>query len=79
MTLDCTESQASRIEAALSDHSEKNVVRFGIIRQSQALMTCIVPSYAADDHFHFIDGAGGGYAQAATKLKQRQARAQATT
>ena len=29
-------------------------------------MTCIVPSYVSDDHVHFLDGAGGGYALAAT-------------
>ena len=28
-------------------------------------MTCIVPSPFADDHVHFLDGAGGGYALAA--------------
>ena len=34
-------------------------------------MTCIVPSYVSDDHVHFLDGAGGGYALAAQNLKQK--------
>jgi hypothetical protein len=38
-------------------------------------MTCIVPSYTADNHFHFIDGAEGGYAEAARRLKTPSERA----
>ena len=34
-------------------------------------MTCIVPSYVSDDHVHFLDGAGGGYALAAQALKEK--------
>ena len=37
-------------------------------------MTCIVPSYVSDDHVHFLDGAGGGYALAALNLKEKRAR-----
>ena len=40
-------------------------------------MTCIVPSYVSDDHVHFLDGAGGGYALAAQNLKQKIARREA--
>ena len=32
-------------------------------------MTCIVPSIAECDHVHFVDGAGGGYALAAKRMK----------
>jgi hypothetical protein len=32
-------------------------------------MTCIVPSIVRDDHFHFIDGADGGYTRAAEAIK----------
>lgn len=69
LTVDCTPDQADRIEALLLAGEEEGVLRFGLFRQTQALMTCIVPSYTADDHFHFIDGAGGGYALAARRLK----------
>jgi hypothetical protein len=32
-------------------------------------MTCFTPSPTKSDHVHFIDGAQGGYAAAATALK----------
>ena len=41
------------------------ICRYGLHRQSSALMTCIVPSPMTRDHMHFIDGAAGGYAMAA--------------
>jgi hypothetical protein len=33
------------------------------------MMTCFTPSALRSDHVHFIDGAQGGYASAATALK----------
>jgi hypothetical protein len=38
-------------------------------RQPAAIMTCIVPSITESNHVHFIDGAAGGYALAAQKLR----------
>jgi hypothetical protein len=32
-------------------------------------MTCVVPSALTPDHMHFVDGAGGGYAAAASRLR----------
>ena len=69
MTLDCTPALADRIEARLAEARTSNVVRFGLHRQDAALMTCIVPSITESNHFHFIDGATGGYALAAQQLK----------
>ena len=69
MTLDLDSDQISRIEALLKQASEVGLCHYGIHRQSQALMTCIVPSPFNRDHMHFIDGAAGGYAVAATQLK----------
>jgi hypothetical protein len=31
-------------------------------------MTCFVPTPIARDHIHFIDGAAGGYAVAASQI-----------
>ena len=42
-------------------------------RQDAALMTCFTPSVMRSDHVHFIDGARGGYATAATALKAMMA------
>lgn len=70
MTLDCTAHLADRIEARLGHAAADNVARFGMHRQSAALMTCIVPSISENNHIHFVDGAAGGYAMAARQLKE---------
>jgi len=69
MTLDCSHQTADHLESLLQEGAERGLVRFGLHRQSAALMTCIVPSYASDDHMHFLDGAGGGYAAAALQMR----------
>lgn len=71
MTIDCTHDTAGRIEALLGEAEAAGAVRFGAFRQSEALMTCIVPSPLGDDHLHFIDGAQGGYSEAARRMKGR--------
>jgi hypothetical protein len=70
MTLDCTPGLADRIEQRLERAAGENIARFGLHRQSAALMTCIVPSIAENNHLHFVDGAAGGYAMAARQLKR---------
>ena len=70
MTLDCTQDFADKIELRLAQARLNNIVRFGLHRQSAALMTCIVPSISEGNHFHFVDGAAGGYALAAQQLKR---------
>jgi hypothetical protein len=69
MTLDCTPALADRIEARLRAAEADGIARYGIHRQSKAIMTCIVPSPMESNHVHFIDGAAGGYALAARRLK----------
>ncbi|MDX6751244.1 DUF3095 domain-containing protein [Geminicoccaceae bacterium 1502E] len=73
MTLDCTPSLAGRIETLLARAEAAGVARCGTHRQTAALMTCFVPAPARSDHVHFIDGAAGGYAAAATALKRTAA------
>jgi hypothetical protein len=53
----------------LSKAEKDKVARFGLHRQPSAIMTCIVPSVSASTHVHFVDGAAGGYALAARRLK----------
>lgn len=69
MTLDIDATGADRIEALLQDATARGICRYGLHRQDSALVTCIVPSIATRDHVHFIDGAAGGYAQAAARMK----------
>lgn len=70
MTLDCTPAVADRIDRQLSRAAADGIARYGLHRQASALMTCIVPSVTESNHFHFIDGAAGGYALAAKHLKR---------
>ncbi len=69
MILDCTEELASALTERLARAAENGVVRYGLHRQDAAMMTCFTPSVMRADHVHFIDGARGGYASAATALK----------
>lgn len=69
MTLDCTPALADRIEQRLTQAEKDKVARFGLHRQPSAIMTCIVPSISESSHVHFVDGAAGGYALAARRLK----------
>jgi len=69
MTLDCTAQLADRLEARLQRAEAEGIARYGIHRQARAIMTCIVPSIAESNHVHFVDGAAGGYAIAARRLK----------
>jgi hypothetical protein len=71
MTLDCDAKTQAAIEGLLVKAQGENLLRYGIATQDEAMMTCIVPSIMTDDHVHFIDGAAGGYTQAATQMKRR--------
>jgi hypothetical protein len=69
MILDCTEELERALAELLAKAASERVVRYGLHRQDAAMMTCFTPSVMRSDHVHFIDGARGGYASAATALK----------
>jgi len=69
LTVDCSEAVAQEIESLLTSAAAEGALTFGLHRQKEALLTCIVPSIATDSHLHFLDGAGGGYAAAAAQLR----------
>lgn len=69
MTLDCDKDTETELRLLLEKASEDGIVRYGLHTQSEAMMTCIVPSILTDDHVHFIDGAAGGYTAAAQAIK----------
>ncbi|MGI9388513.1 MAG: DUF3095 domain-containing protein [Boseongicola sp.] len=71
MTVDLNSAHLEEIEARLEQGTRDGVCRFGLHKQDTALVTCIVPSPMTRDHMHFVDGAAGGYAEAANKLKQK--------
>ncbi len=69
MVLDCTPKLADEIETYLKAAAADGVVRYGTHRQNAAMMTCFTPSPTSPNHVHFIDGADGGYATAASAMK----------
>jgi hypothetical protein len=75
MTIDIDEARFRKIEKRLEQAERAGICRFGLHRQSSALMTCIVASPVQRDHIHFVDGAAGGYAMAAAGLKAKAAAA----
>jgi hypothetical protein len=71
MILDCSPELAAEIEQRLDVGAAAGTVRFGLHRQGAAMMTCFTPSATSANHVHFIDGALGGYAVAASALKAK--------
>lgn len=69
MVVDCTTKLADALDRKLGAAASAGIVRFGLHRQDAAMMTCFTPSALRADHVHFIDGARGGYAQAAVAMK----------
>ncbi|MEL7099259.1 MAG: DUF3095 domain-containing protein [Pseudomonadota bacterium] len=69
MTLDVDPATAAALRTLLDEAEAAGTLRYGWHQQDEAMMTCIVPSPLLDNHVHFIDGAAGGYAQAALRLK----------
>lgn len=73
LTVDCDTATAQALENALADARKRGECAYGLHRQAEALMTCLVPSPFRDDHMHFVDGAAGGYSKAAAALKRQLA------
>ncbi|MBI3701252.1 MAG: DUF3095 domain-containing protein [Afipia sp.] len=69
MVLDCSPELAEALEKRLAAAAANGTIRYGLHRQNAAMMTCFTLAASQPDHFHFVDGAGGGYAAAATALK----------
>ncbi|WP_170761437.1 DUF3095 domain-containing protein [Ruegeria lacuscaerulensis] len=69
MTLDCDPATLAQIQMMLEQARGQGKIRFGLHAQDEAMMTCFVPSAMRDDHVHFVDGASGGYAQAAASMQ----------
>ncbi|MEM7290188.1 MAG: DUF3095 family protein, partial [Pseudomonadota bacterium] len=69
MTLSLDKERVDELREMLEKHRASGQLRFGMCEQDQAVLTCYVPSITTDNHFHFLDGAGGGYAAAADDLR----------
>jgi hypothetical protein len=69
ITVSLGEADLKKLTDFLEHEREAKHLRYGLCVQDSAVLTCYVPSVTSDTHFHFLDGAGGGYAQAATNMK----------
>lgn len=69
MTVSLPQERISQLREFLEGCREKGEIHYGMSEQDQAVLTCFVPSITSDAHYHFLDGAGGGYAAAADNLK----------
>jgi len=69
MVVDCTPDLERSLSERLAAAASAGIAKYGLHGQDAAMMTCFTPSALRSDHVHFIDGARGGYASAATALK----------
>jgi hypothetical protein len=69
-----TAAEREALEAYLSEQRARGRLAYGMHVAKAAVMTCLIEERQGA-HFHFVDGAGGGYAAAALAMKQSVARA----
>ncbi len=68
MTVSMNTKQLADLKTLLERERGAGRIRYGLSEQDSAVLTCFVPSVLDDEHFHFLDGAGGGYAAAASAM-----------
>lgn len=71
MVIDCSPDQATQIEVFLQSLLKQGDIYYGVHKATHSLLTCIVKSASDNEHIHFVDGAGGGYALAAVQMKSQ--------
>jgi hypothetical protein len=69
MISDCAPQERERLVEMLERRRAQGQIVYGLHVSTHALMTCLV--FTTEDHIHFIDGSGGGYAMAARQLKDQ--------
>ena len=67
--IDCPLDGIDAIKRYLDDCASRQMLRYGMDVSDTALMTCLVSSTNEGLHVHFVDGGGGGYTNAAKRLK----------
>ena len=67
-----TPAQRARLESALDEIENAGEIIFGFHVSSESIMSCYVRNIR-DGHVHFVDGAEGGYTNAAGVLKRKLA------
>jgi hypothetical protein len=64
------EQQRLKLFNALDQLEKDGEINYGYFISDDSVMSCYVRDLK-DDHIHFVDGAGGGYTQAAKMLKEK--------
>ncbi len=77
LVMDITRDRKNTLNAYLLDLYRQGKIFYGLQESDSAVMTCLVFSYD-NDHFHFVDGADGGYTLAAKQLKAQMLEAAQT-
>lgn len=65
-------TQREALTQALDQLEHEGLIHYGIWVSAESVISCYVKNMN-DNHVHFVDGAGGGYTQAATELKKKVA------
>jgi hypothetical protein len=74
LVLSGTAAQREKLTRYLEERRALGELCYGMHVARSAVMTCLIDDRQGE-HFHFVDGAGGGYASAAVALKQSAPRA----
>ncbi len=72
LVLDVSPEQALALEDYLERAYDRGELIYGAHVARSALMTCLVFNIEHGRHVHFVDGADGGFAVAASEFKRRQ-------
>ncbi len=65
-----TSKQREQLEIALNELEQTGLIKYGLFVSKESVMSCYVRSMD-DHHIHFVDGAEGGYTNAAGVLKKK--------
>jgi len=71
LTVDCSGGERKEIRSFLESQRQEGRLFYGLHESDHSLMTCFVNNLESGGHLHFIDGAEGGYTQAAADLKKQ--------
>jgi len=74
MVVACTREQLGEVLGLLDGMEAKGLLVYGHHESKAAMLTCMVFD-SRFRHYHFVDGAGGGYTLAARELKEKMAAA----
>jgi hypothetical protein len=76
--VDCALDAVEPVQRLVDQRARAEGFEWGAQVSDTALMTCLVTSEAEGVHVHFVDGGGGGYTSAATRMKAARAAARTT-